>query len=41
VVDWNKEVKLSDLIGRKQKPAEEAIPPAPVERSAHELQPAA
>ena len=41
MVDWNKEVKLSDLIGRKQKAAEEAIAPAPDERSAHELQPAA
>jgi type IV pilus assembly protein PilM len=27
VVDWNKEVKLSDLIGRKQKEAEELTPP--------------
>jgi type IV pilus assembly protein PilM len=33
VVDWNKEVKLSDLIGRKQKEAEElasAAPEAPI-----------
>jgi type IV pilus assembly protein PilM len=41
VVDWNKEVKLSDLIGRKQKEAEEAIAPAPEDRNAPELQPAA
>jgi hypothetical protein len=27
VVDWNKEVKLSDLIGRKQKEAEELTSP--------------
>ena len=31
MVDWNKEVKLSDLIGRKPKSAEEAIAPAPEE----------
>jgi type IV pilus assembly protein PilM len=30
MVDWNKEVKLSDLIGRKQTEAEEASPATPV-----------
>src|SRR5947209_7139054 len=29
MVDWNKEVKLSDLIGRKQTEAEEASPATP------------
>ncbi len=29
MVDWNKEVKLSDLIGRKNKEADEALLPAP------------
>src|SRR3954449_7231476 len=31
MVDWNKEVKLSDLIGRKPKSAQETIAPAPEE----------
>src|SRR4051794_30982971 len=31
MVDWNKDVKLSDLIGRKPKAAEESIAPAPEE----------
>src|SRR3989442_648722 len=29
MVDWNKEVKLSDLIGRKQTEAEDATPAMP------------
>ena len=41
MVDWNKEVKLSDLIGRKPKEAEETIATAPEERGADEVQPRA
>jgi type IV pilus assembly protein PilM len=41
MVDWNKEVKLSDLIGRKQKEAEETFVPAPEVPSREEVQPAA
>src|SRR2546423_9324885 len=46
MVDWNKEVKLSDLIGRKQKEAEELISseevssPAPDAPFLNEVQPA-
>jgi Type IV pilus assembly protein PilM len=39
VVDWNKEVKLSDLIGRKQKEAEEPTLPAPDAPVLYEAQP--
>jgi type IV pilus assembly protein PilM len=39
VVDWNKEVKLSDLIGRKQKEAEEPTLPAPAAPVFDEVQP--
>src|SRR2546423_2743553 len=41
MVDWNKEVKLSDLIGRKKKEAEETFVPAPEVSSADEVQPGA
>src|SRR2546421_8039911 len=47
MVDWNKEVKLSDLIGRKQKEAEELISSEELTSSApdapilNEVQPAA
>src|SRR2546423_7803719 len=41
MVDWNKEVKLSDLIGRKKKEAEETFMPAQEVSSADEVQPAA
>jgi len=39
VVDWNKEVKLSDLIGRKQKAEEEPTLPAPDAPVLDEVQP--
>jgi type IV pilus assembly protein PilM len=41
VVDWNKEVKLSNLIGRKQKEAEEPTLPAPEAPVLDEVQPEA
>ena len=41
MVDWNKEVKLSDLVGRKKKEAEETFVPAPEVPSADEVEPAA
>src|SRR3954469_325727 len=41
MVDWNKEVKLSDLIGRKQKEDEEFTFPAPEAPILDEVQPAA
>ena len=41
MVDWNKDVKLSDLLGRKQKQAEESIPESPEAPTPVELQPAA
>src|SRR6266480_2264755 len=40
MVDWNKEVKLSDLIGRKQKEADELTSPAPEAPILDEVQPA-
>jgi type IV pilus assembly protein PilM len=40
VVDWNKDVKLSDLLG-KQKQAEESIPESPEAPTPEEVQPAA
>ena len=41
MVDWNKEVKLSDLVGRKQKKADEPILPAPDAPVLDEVQPEA
>src|SRR5947207_11145735 len=41
MVDWSKDVKLSDLVGRKKKEAEETFVPAPEVPSADEVQPAA
>ena len=41
MVDWNKEVKLSDLVGRKQKEADEPIVPAPDVPVLDEVQPEA
>jgi len=41
VVDWNKEVKFSDLLGRKPKEADDTIIPAPEVPNADEVQPAA
>ena len=41
MVDWNKEVKLSDLVGRKRKEADEPILPAPDAPVLDEVQPEA
>jgi type IV pilus assembly protein PilM len=41
MVDWNKEVKLSDLIGRKPKEADETIDSVPEAPRASQIQPAA
>ena len=41
MVDWNKEVKFSDLLGRKPKEADDTIIPAPEVPNADEVQPAA
>jgi len=41
MVDWSKDVKLSDLVGRKKKEAEETFVPAPEVPSADEVEPAA
>ncbi|HKA26687.1 MAG TPA: type IV pilus assembly protein PilM [Gaiellaceae bacterium] len=41
MVDWNKDVRLSDLVGRKQKEAEEPTFPTPDVSAADEVQPPA
>ena len=41
MVDWNKDVRLSDLVGRKQKDAEEPTFPTPDVPAAEEVQPPA
>ena len=41
MVDWNKEVKLSDLFARKSKDEEETVAPAPEASSANEVRPEA
>ena len=41
MVDWNKDVKLSDLLGRKQKQADESIAKTPEAPTPEEVQPAA